>query len=189
MNSKDFLPRNVPLGQRIRLASSAEPTPADLEGMLKELGAGNRRFLGTTFGRGECDLTTFLQECRDGEDEKKIPANKVPQSIFWVVDGDSQAVGMVRVRHRLNERLLQYGGNIGYYIRPSERGKGYAKKALALALEKLRQIGAQRALLTVHPDNMASARVVLAAGGVQAGQGKDPVSGEIVNRYWISLEI
>jgi predicted acetyltransferase len=83
--------------------------------------------------------------------------------------------------------LLQYGGNIGYYIRPSQRGKGYGKLALRLGLEKLRRIGAGRALLTVKPTNIFSKRVVLANGGVQDGQGVDPISKEVVDRYWIEL--
>jgi len=179
----------IPLGQATRLLGLAKPAPIDLEAVLRELGAGDSFFRGTTFGRGECDLPTFLQQCRDEEEEKNLPADKVPQSTFWVVNDRNQMIGMVRVRHRLNERLLQYGGNIGYYIRPAERGKGYGKVVLQLALERLRQLEMTRALLTVHPFNTASARVVLANGGVPDGQGKDPVSGEIVNRYWIELKV
>lgn len=32
---------------------------------------------------------------------------------------------MINIRLALNERLKKYGGNIGYSIRPTERGKGY----------------------------------------------------------------
>lgn len=63
-----------------RLVHPTEPSPFELEIVLKELGAGDRRFRGTTFGRGECDLQTYLQECHDAEDSAKIPADKVPQS-------------------------------------------------------------------------------------------------------------
>lgn len=171
----------------IRLVGSHEPPPAGLELFLQELGAGDVRFSGTSFGRGECDLPTYLQECRAAEHAENVPADKVPQSTFWVVDRADHMVGMVRVRHYLNDKLRQYGGNIGYYIRRSERGKGYGQKALQLALGKLRQLGATRALLTVHPYNTASARVVAANGGVPDGQGKDPDSGEIADRYWIEL--
>jgi predicted acetyltransferase len=97
------------------------------------------------------------------------------------------AVGVVRVRHRLNDRLFQYGGHIGYYVKPAERGRGYGKLALRLGLERLRGLGVDRALLTVNPANLFSIRVVLANGGIQDGQGIAPVSGEVVNRYWIKL--
>lgn len=174
-------------GTVARLMSFAEATPTDLEDVLRELGAGDNRFRGTSYGRSECDLQTFLQECRDSENGCNIPADKVPQSTYWLVSDRDRVVGIVRVRHRLNEQLLQYGGHIGYYVRPSERGKGYGRLALRLGLEQLRRLGVNRALLTINPVNTLSVRVVLANGGVQDKQGADPVSGEIVDRYWIEL--
>jgi len=152
-----------------------------------ELGAGDSRFHGTSFGRGECHLPAFLQECQDFEKGWNLPPDKVPQSTYWLVNDRHQAVGIVRVRHRLNESLLQHGGHIAYYIRSAERSKGYGKLALRLGLEQLRDLGADRALLTVNPANTHSRRVVFANGGVQDGQGADPISGEIVDRFWIEL--
>lgn len=111
----------------------------------------------------------------------------MPQSTYWLVNNRDLVVSIVRVRHRLNERLLQYGGHIGYYVHPSERGKGYGKLALRFGLERLGQLGVDRALLTVNPTNTLSKRIILANDGVQDGQGTDPVSGEIVDRYWIEL--
>ena len=177
----------TPIGTVARLMSSAEAGPANLAEVLRELGAGDFRFSGTSFGRGECDLPTFLQECWDNEYGRSIRPDKVPHSSYWLVGKTEQVVGIVRVRHRLNERLLQYGGHIGYYVRPSERGQGYGKWALQLALERLRRLRVDRALLTVNPANLPSQRVVLANGGVPEGQGTDPISGEIVDRFWIRL--
>jgi predicted acetyltransferase len=171
-----------------RLLSAFEEIPADLEEVLRELGAGDSRFGGTSFGRGETDLKTFLQQCRDAESLDKVPADLVPQSTFWLVAANKNVIGIVRVRHRLNERLLQYGGNIGYYVRPSERGNGYGKMLLRCGLEKFRLLGGRRALLTVNPLNIASKHIVLANGGVQDGQGIDPISREIVDRFWIELK-
>ena len=94
-------------------------------------------------------------------------------------------MGMVRVRHYLNDRLLEHGGHVGYYVRRSERGKGYATAALRLAVEHLRNMGVTRVLVTVNPENAASIRVIVANGGASDGQGRDPDSGEVVNRYWI----
>ena len=168
-----------------RLLSAFEATPENLAEVLLELGAGDLRFNGTTFGRGEASLEVFLQQCRDAEDPNKIPAELVPQSPYWLVDPANQVVGIVRVRHCLNARLLRYGGHIGYYVRPAARGQGYGKCALGLALRQLRRLETQRALLTVHPANALSKRVVLANGGVPDGQGTDPISGEVVDRYWI----
>lgn len=168
-----------------RLLSSSEAPPANLAEVLKELGAGDSRFNGTSFGRGECDLQSFLQQCCDSEAGRNLPADKVPQSTYWLMNAANQVVGIVRVRHRLNEYLMQFGGHIGYYIRPSERRKGYGKLALRLALEQIRRLGITRALLTVNPANTFSKRIVLSNGGIQDGQGIDSKSGEIVDRFWI----
>ena len=70
----------------VRLLSSNEPPLADLAVFLKELGAGDVRFRGTTFGSREGDLETFLQECRDAEDAGEIPASKAPQRTLRLVD-------------------------------------------------------------------------------------------------------
>lgn len=177
----------IPNETTARLVNASEAAPPDLEEVLKELGPGDYRFHGTTFGRGECNLKTFLNECRRMEDAKKVPADLVPQSTYWLVNGSNRVVGIVRVRHRLNERLLQYGGHIGYYVRPAERGKGYGKLALRLGLERLRALGVSRALVTVNPKNAPSMGVVLANGGIQDGQGTDPATKEVVNRYWIEM--
>jgi GNAT superfamily N-acetyltransferase len=142
----------------VRLVSAIECAPRELEDVLLELGAGNSRFGGTSFGRGECDLPVFLQECCDAEDAAKVPGHLVPQSTYWLVDESDKVVGIVRVRHRLNKRLLQFGGHIGYYVRPSERGKGYGTEALRLALQCIRPLGSPRALLTVNPANAPSIR-------------------------------
>src|SRR5690242_16176882 len=68
-----------------QLVSLAGAVPANLEDVLRELGAGDHRFSGTSFGRGECDLQSFLQECRDSESGRNIPADKVPQSTYCLV--------------------------------------------------------------------------------------------------------
>jgi len=46
-------------------------------------------------------------------------------------------------------------------------------------------MGVTRVLVTVNPENAASIRVIVANGGASDGQGRDPDSGEVVNRYWI----
>ena len=167
------------------LEKASDHVPAGLREMLLELGAGETGFGGTSFGRGEATLEQFLIACREGEDPAKVSPGFVPQTIFWMMDDGGQAVGMVRVRHYLNDKLLQSGGNVGYYVARAQRGKGYAKAALREAVQVLREMGINRVLVTVSPTNPASIGVVLANGGKFDGHGRSPVSGEVMNRYWV----
>ena len=171
----------------MRLIRASRKPPQGLADFLTELGDGENGFTGTPFSRGEMTLGDYLQSLCDGRDPAKVRPGLVPQTVFWVLDRADRVVGMVKVRHRLNRRLLIHGGHIGYYIRPSERGKGYGKEALRLALKKLRALGVKKALVTVSPDNIPSARVVLANGGRLRSIVSDPETRRMVARYWIRL--
>ena len=82
---------------------------------------------------------------------------------------------------RLSDYLLEVGGHIGYSIRPSERGKGYAKKALRQGLKVAKEKNIKKALVTCSVNNPASRSVILANGGIL----EDVRNG--VERYWIEV--
>ncbi len=96
-------------------------------------------------------------------------------------------IGMVNIRHELNDYLLKFGGHIGYSIRPSERQKGYAKLQLKLALDVLRTKGVSKALITCNSDNPASERTILACGGIEDSPSIEE-DGTTIKRFWIQLE-
>ena len=95
---------------------------------------------------------------------------------------DGQAVGFLNLRLRLSDYLLEVGGHIGYSIRPSERGKGYAKESLRQGLQVAKGKNIKRALVTCSTENPASRAVILANGGKL----EDVRNG--TERYWIDLE-
>ncbi len=115
-----------------------------------------------------------------------LPPNRVQQDEYWLMDND-RIVGSCRVRHRLIATTELDGGHIAYEICPSERRKGYGTAILRLALAKARSLGLDRVLLTVHPRNLGSLRVIEKNGGVLQDECRSPFTGEIVRRYWISL--
>jgi predicted acetyltransferase len=73
---------------------------------------------------------------------------------------------MTSIRHTLNEALMKRGGHIAYGVRPTERGKGYANEILHLGLEKLDELGVDKALLTCDKSNLASVKTIQHNGGI-----------------------
>lgn len=127
----------------------------------------------------------WLQSCTDNLTEETVRPGLVPASLFLAVDENDRLVGMIDIRHRLNEYLLQFGGNIGYSVRRSERRKGYATEILALALNEAKKLGFDRVLITCDKENIGSARTILKNGGVL--ENEVPDKGRVTQRYWITL--
>jgi predicted acetyltransferase len=124
------------------------------------------------------------------DDYKNKPASegKVNSSFLFAVDED-QIIGRASIRHSLNDWLLNYGGHIGYAVRPGFRQKGYATEILKQSLEYCRQLGLDRALVTCNDNNEASARTIEKCGGVLENKILEKIeTGErLVRRYWIDL--
>lgn len=131
------------------------------------------------------DFASYVKQIRD----KEIRANNVswvPSTTYWLTDG-IELLGAANIRHELNEHLLNFGGHIGYGIKPSARGRGLATKQLELALEKAKELGIERALITCDRTNVASRQVILNNGGV--ADTPFMTEGEkIVERFWIELK-
>jgi predicted acetyltransferase len=121
------------------------------------------------------------------DDPSKVKPEYVRQSTFWLVEGDTYH-GRLSLRHELNEALRQHGGNIGYDIRPSSRRRGLGTLQLALGLDKAREFGLERVLLTCDDNNVASTRIIEANGGVLQDVIDTPGEpGRRSRRYWIEL--
>lgn len=164
-------------------------TPTNgLEEFLHTLGKGENGFGGTEFADEKLSLGQYLAHLVKEVNPTKIPLNRVPQTTFWILNESGTVVGMLRMRHYLNDKLLHRGGHIGFYVQPLERGKGYGKNALRLALIELARLGEKRALLTVDADNYPSIRIIECNGGELEDQRVDETSRRHFNRYWIDLD-
>ncbi|MBR0439125.1 MAG: GNAT family N-acetyltransferase [Clostridia bacterium] len=112
----------------------------------------------------------------------------VPSHEYLLVhDADRRILGIIDIREHIDHPILrEYGGHMGYTIRPTERGKGYGKEMLRLALEKARDMSIRRVLVTCDADNHSSEAVILANGGLLHDQ--IDVDGTPVKRYWIDIK-
>jgi predicted acetyltransferase len=124
------------------------------------------------------ELVRFLLRQRDPEEPR--PRAYVAATTLWMVEG-REYVGGISLRHELNELLYEWGGHIGYSVRPSARRRGHATAALLDMLEVCAERGIDPVLVTCDVDNEASRRTIERAGG----QYEDTRHGKL--RYWISV--
>ena len=161
------------------------PTLADKEAilnMMKEFEETRSAHDGGFWDADDFVYEAWLESNRDMEMGLGIPEGWVPAVQLVAFARDGQAVGFLNLRLRLSAYLLEEGGHIGYSIRPSERGKGYAKEALCQGLQVAKEKNIKRALVTCSTENPASRAVILANGG----QFEDVRNG--TERYWIEVE-
>lgn len=114
----------------------------------------------------------------DAEDSTSRPNGFVPATHLWYIDGDA-FLGRLSIRHRLTPWLRDYGGHIGYDVRPSERRRGHATAMLQDALPWCADIGIDPVLVTCDTTNIASRKVIAAAGG----NFENELDGKY--RYWV----
>ena len=131
-------------------------------------------------------IEDWLEELKKRSSEATVPEGLVPSSTYLGVrEKDNYIVGIIDIRHCLNDFLLQAGGHIGCGVRKSERKKGYAKQMIKLALEKCKELKIEKVLITCNDDNIASERSIISCGGKL--EDIRTVDGKNYKRFWIEL--
>ena len=143
--------------------------------------------VGCTPDRDACATSVAKAELH-GRPGAELPEGIVPCDYFWITDGD-EVVGFIAFRRELNDWLRQYGGHIGYSVRPSRRREGIVTEALRQVLEIARAGGHTRVMLTCDDDNPGSYRTIEGAGGelqdvIDVPEAEQPR----LRRYWIALQ-
>ena len=113
-------------------------------------------------------FSEWLTNANRNHDPKTVCEDWAVSATFFAFRrSDEKMIGMIDVRHELAVPYLQeYGGHIGYSVRPSERKKGYATEMLKLALSYCRSLRIGTVRLGCYADNIASIRVIEHCGGI-----------------------
>lgn len=84
---------------------------------------------------------------------------------FFAVNEEGRIVGIIDLRHTLNDFLKDFG-NSGYSVRPTEWRKGYATEMLRQVKEVAKQAGMTELHMATFQDNIASVKTIVNNGGV-----------------------
>lgn len=145
----------------------------DIYEMLQDIPDDENGFKNPIFNKSYEEYQQWLIKCAEDSKKDTLDTEKdfelddgwgVPKTIFWLYVDDAP-VGMCKIRHYLTEALEQDGGHIGYAIRRSARGKGYGKLMMEKLVKEARELGLEKILLTIEPENKASIRMALSQGG------------------------
>lgn len=148
---------------------------------------------GETWINGSYGLINFddYNKWLDAIQNKKqiVPSNiDTPATTFILLDYINEIViGTVQLRHFLTEELKNHGGNIGYGICPSYRKRGYGKLQLTLILEKARDIGLKKVMISCDKSNIASENLIRSCNGIFSHEIQNICDNEPIKVFWIAL--
>ncbi len=124
----------------------------------------------------------------DEDKNREVTEQRVPAETFFLIrESDNRIVGIISIRKALNRALWNFGGNISYSIRPSERRKGYNKINLFLALCVCKNRGMEAVLISCEKRNVASAKSIQSLGGKLVYEFFDEKLGYDIQDYIIDV--
>ncbi len=100
---------------------------------------------------------------------------------------DDKIVGLHEIRGGDLANVGKLGGNISYFIRPTERRKGYNKVNLYFALKECRELGLNSIYMVCLSGDRASERSVLSMNGHMLRERYDDVTGLQVKEFVIDV--
>jgi predicted acetyltransferase len=165
---------------KIELKELSVDDDLDVFEMIKEIGLGENGFTTNfpehNFKEFKASLPGLIEKSKG----INLPEGYVPQTIYWLYV-DDKPVAYGKLRHKLNEKLMEYGGHIGYIVRPSERSKGYGKLFLYELMRAAKDKGIDKLLITCDEVNARSRKVI------ERNNGKLDTIISGICRYWIEL--
>lgn len=127
----------------------------------------------------------WLKSVTDNASAETVNPAWVVTDTYFAFDEDDRIVGIIDLRHTLNDFLKDFG-NCGYSVRPSQRRKGYATEMLKLILGRAAEVGMDRLQLSVERANVASVKTITKNGGKY--ERSFSFEGEEADVYYIDLK-
>lgn len=158
-----------------------------LREMVDEINLTDSNFEGLSNIANIENYDEFLEKLEKNKHQELIKPEYSPQTTFGVFD-DDRLIGGFNLRHVIKGGLINHGGNIGYLIRPRERGRGYGTTLLRLALEKADEIGLENVLVSCRVENIGSMKVIENNGGNYENDFFEEETGKTFKRYWIDVK-
>jgi predicted acetyltransferase len=124
------------------------------------------------------DPNGWLQSLLDHEQGCNLPSGYLPTTTYFALQ-HGEIIATLRLRHGNNQATHQWLGHIGYETRPSRRGEGAATALLGWVRQ---QVVSEPVLISCGEDNLASRKVIVAAGGVWLGRRYHPG-----DRRWLEM--
>jgi predicted acetyltransferase len=169
-----------------RLVTPSKDYEASYRSLLKEFETRGEKLIPFPLSFPHENFPALIARLEENSKGLGLPDGFVAHSTYWLVT-DSEVLGVSNLRHSLTPALRKEGGNIGYGVRPTARRQGYGSDLLRRTLQRAKELGLAKVLLTCGEGNLGSVNVILANGGVLESAEFVADRNEVVQRYWIDL--
>lgn len=167
----------------LRFTLPTEEHRDDVLAFYAEFAAQGKTCIG--FGNSD-DYDTWLTGMKNRISGTDLPDGWVRENFYLCYDA-GELVGVFSLKMELTDFLMNYGGHIGYAVKPSRQNQGYATDMLKQGLQIAGALGFKRILAVCDEDNNASERVILKNGGVFENKLFDSDEDVYIKRYWLYI--
>lgn len=138
---------------------------------------------------GKMNFKQWLDDLEKNKYEGNLPKDYSTHTFYLVENDENKIVGGIGLRWKEVPVLMTYGGLIGYSIRPTERGKGYANEMLKFGLQKFKETDSskEKILISCKDFNIPSKKVIENNNGIYYDSYYNEEDGYTYLKYWIKI--